>query len=474
MNERHCIVIFGDWMNRLEENEKGFYEVETIEVVQDLELIGPNGPVSAVGLTFTSPPGSTFTGSAPYILAAKMNPISAVGEGGSKSVTQVLAGRWYPNGGLTLYPTATHRLRLFNSGGMTPTGIGSVNPNSFSEYFKLRLSNDQMVTEANVPYTVGGTTVTVLGLADLGRPTASTDDPCYGEDRDNYIDIILAIDGDSSVVTQVDAFETKGLYNPGGPGEVNNGWPVTGESQPQTIDVMNDENNDMVVSWCGSADGATISMNADECQQALQAGRVKMMQVGSLATLGPALMAAQQAEEGETEGNTQPAGCAQECVQGFVQAGGCGPAMNGENPSAYFPQGCDPQSCSSQVQPACQQYMQQQEQQQQEQQQSAKPVCSLDSCVEPCWSPEGKKPRCRVGENSGCSDAKNRGQRTYPESLIACRTVAVMVAPVSQQPTSEADLVVYGFASIGLLFVGYGAYQHYFGDNKATYHTIRE
>ena len=118
----------------------------------------------------------------------------------------------------------------------------------------LRLSDDTIVDRSGVEYTVGDTTLSVLGLAELGHATESTDDPCYAEDRDNYIDIVLRIDGDSSVVVEFQAFENKGLYNPGGPGTVNLG-SYTGEGHPQIMEVTNDETNDMIVSWCAAEDG---------------------------------------------------------------------------------------------------------------------------------------------------------------------------------------------------------------------------
>jgi len=70
-------------------------------------------------------------------------------------------------------------------------------------------------------YEVDGGTARVVGLADLGLKADQYTD-CYIDDRDNYIDIVLA--GDESAmraITQVEIPSTDGylpLYNPGGPG----------------------------------------------------------------------------------------------------------------------------------------------------------------------------------------------------------------------------------------------------------------
>ena len=67
----------------------------------------------------------------------------------------------------------------------------------------------------------------VVGLSDLGEAEDPEDgvyyDDCYQEDRDNYIDIILA--GDETAARSVTFVEIPSLeggyrafYNPGGPG----------------------------------------------------------------------------------------------------------------------------------------------------------------------------------------------------------------------------------------------------------------
>ena len=64
-----------------------------------------------------------------------------------------------------------------------------------------------------------------MGLAELGAPEGETVvyDDCYGEDKDNYIDIILA--GDEAAARNITHLEIPSLeggygafYNPGGPG----------------------------------------------------------------------------------------------------------------------------------------------------------------------------------------------------------------------------------------------------------------
>jgi hypothetical protein len=101
----------------------------------------------------------------------------------------------------------------------------------FARYFRLRgLAPDgklTLLTQTGVDYRLMGGTVRILGLSDLGKKAGATSgvayDDCYAEDRDNYIDVILA--GDEAAIRHLTAVEMPGLvggygalYNPGGPG----------------------------------------------------------------------------------------------------------------------------------------------------------------------------------------------------------------------------------------------------------------
>jgi hypothetical protein len=224
-NERHVAVIFGDFGNRLLPSEDGARYVTRVEVVADatpLMLLGPNGLVSAVGLFKDS--DSTPYLSGPYLVGAKLSRMSTEGEGGPRLFASPL-----PNDGVALYGSAAqYRLRIYTTGGFSPDGVRAVLPNEFERYFRLHVQDggaeSVLITQTDQDYRVSGGTIRVLGLADLGL-VASGDviyDDCYIEDRDNYIDIILA--GDEAAMRQITYVEIPAtgnydpFYNPGGPG----------------------------------------------------------------------------------------------------------------------------------------------------------------------------------------------------------------------------------------------------------------
>lgn len=190
-NERQCIVIIGPFGNRLQTGEPGALHAVSVTVVDDgtpLELLTASGLVSAVGLTVQSS-NSYDPGSGSRLLAAKLNYVSNLGEGGPIGVG--LASQ--NNSGLDLYGTAAqYRLRLYTSGGFSPDGIASLLPGEFSRYFALEALDENgatvPITETGTPVTVGGFgTVTVLGLADLAQ-AGTTENAAYVEDHDNYYD----------------------------------------------------------------------------------------------------------------------------------------------------------------------------------------------------------------------------------------------------------------------------------------------
>jgi hypothetical protein len=231
-NERAVPVLFGKFGNRLPAGDPGAVYVVKTEVVGDatpLQLVGPRGRlVSAVGMSATastSPygdpdaPASERTG--PRLAAAKLTRMSTRGEGAPKAFSTML-----PNDGVALYgDAAKYRLRIFTTGGFSPDGVLGIKPTEFERYFRLRVrtadGKTRFITRANRDYRVGGGTLRVVGLADLGPKQAGYDD-CYGEDRDNQIDIV--IDGDRRAVRRITHIDIPGsgrydpLFNPGGPG----------------------------------------------------------------------------------------------------------------------------------------------------------------------------------------------------------------------------------------------------------------
>ncbi len=234
-NERNTVVVFGEFGNRLPPSDPdAIYIVKTVIVADDtpLMLVGPNGPVSAVGLEKAS--GHSYVeGGGPTLAGAKLNHMSTAGEGGPSSFAAQL-----PNDGRTLYgDDAQYRLRILTTGGFSPDGVSSVFPTDFQTFFRLHvLDGDTTIqlTETRVPYQVSGGTIEIIGLAELGLPDADTDgnpiapyDLAYQEDHDNYIDIILK--GDEAAMRQITHVEIPAtgdylpFYNPGGPG--NNPTP---------------------------------------------------------------------------------------------------------------------------------------------------------------------------------------------------------------------------------------------------------
>ncbi len=256
LNERSTVVIFGHFGNRLPPDSPGLIWPVSIEVVEDdtpLQLLGSDGPVSAVGLTKQSPPPSSYTDpeiapenrGGPTLVAAKLSRMSTEGEGwpdGPKPLTGTS-----PNDGVALYgDDAQYRLRVFTSGGMTPDGVRGLFPTDYENYFRVRAvdkaGNEVVLTEVGTEYEVDGGTARVVGLADLGLKADQYTD-CYIDDRDNYIDIVLA--GDESAmraITQVEIPSTDGylpLYNPGGPGnDPTPGVRYAAGSPPITQDVL--------------------------------------------------------------------------------------------------------------------------------------------------------------------------------------------------------------------------------------------
>jgi len=229
-NERHVAVIFGEFGNRLPPGADGAVYPTGVEIVEDdtpLMLVGPDGPVSAVGLTWTGGHGYV---SGPTLVGAKLSHLNTMGEG----APALFAGQ-LPNDGATLYgPEARYRLRVYTSGGFSADGVRSVLPDEFSRFFRLHVSTAsggvEWLTQTGVDYVLEMGRIRILGLADLGLPagTVTGDDPpvayddCYIEDHDNYIDIVLA--GDEAAMRRITHVEIpadgvySAFYNPGGPG----------------------------------------------------------------------------------------------------------------------------------------------------------------------------------------------------------------------------------------------------------------
>jgi hypothetical protein len=232
LNERNVIVVFGQLGNRGIPGEPDAEYPVRLEIVAtssaSLTLVGPEGEKSAVGLTWTTDKSGYATG--PTLVGAKLNWVqqNLQGEGGVVIVGQ----DWLPNDEQALYgDKSKFRLRMLTTGGFSPDGVHGIRPNDFEKFFRLHVEGSDgkavIMDKTGIDYQVAGGNLRILGLADLGKKADSAGgivyDDCYAEDRDNYIDIILA--GDEAAARhitylEIPSFENgyKALYNPGGPG----------------------------------------------------------------------------------------------------------------------------------------------------------------------------------------------------------------------------------------------------------------
>jgi len=228
-NKRSCVVVFGKFGNRLAPGTPGAVYPVQFSVVDNgttLMLYGPNGPVSAVGLTIASA-NPYIPDGGPKLIGGKLSTMSVEGQ----CAPELFNGN-FPNSGVSYYGSqaAQYRLRIYTTAGTSPDGVAAILPSDFSAFFRVDATlNNQTVylTQTNVPYTVDNGTITVVGLADLGQ-ACSVQNDAYLADRDNYLDIVLSASSPDAVasITAVEipaSGNYKVLYNPGGPG--NNPTP---------------------------------------------------------------------------------------------------------------------------------------------------------------------------------------------------------------------------------------------------------
>jgi hypothetical protein len=224
-NERHVMVVFGYFGNRIAPGKEGAVYPVGIEIVSGdttLMAVGPNGPVSLEGLRSGS---SNPYEAGPALVGAKLTRFSPVGD----FPVPALANS-FPNDAWAHYgQDAQFRLRLFTSGGFSPDGVSSVMSTDFATFFRLHARDARgrpiVISETGKRYDLGGGGVEVVGLADVGVPQSlPLDRAYYTEDHDNYFDIVLK--GDARVMRRLLAVEIptsaepgySDIYNPGGPG----------------------------------------------------------------------------------------------------------------------------------------------------------------------------------------------------------------------------------------------------------------
>jgi hypothetical protein len=233
-NKRSCVVIFGSFGNRLAPGTSGAIYPTRLDIIDKgttLKLVGPSGPVSAVGLSKAC--GNPYqVGGGPTLIGAKLSVMNDIGQ-----TAPALFSENVPNGGTALYGAdAQYRLRIYTTAGISPDGIAAILPTDFSKFFQIQVTEGgvtTLLTQTNIPYTFSAGTITIVGLADLGKYNESLND-AYVADRDNYLDIILKGDEDAMrLITAVIIPASGGyfpLYNPGGPG--NNPTPGVTYTQP--------------------------------------------------------------------------------------------------------------------------------------------------------------------------------------------------------------------------------------------------
>ena len=260
-NERQTVVIAGPFGNRLQPGQPGALYPLSVEVVNDgspLELLTADGPISAVGLSVASS-NPYVSGNGPRIVAAKLNALSNLGEGGPIGIS--LASQ--NNSGLDLYEEqGQYRLRIYTSAGFSPDGIASLLPSQFGRYFLLEaIAPDGSlvtITTAGTPVQIGELgQIEVLGLADLAS-AGTAENAAYVEDHDNYYDIIL--NGDAAAISRLSAVRMPSsgaywpVYNPGGPGNDPTAsgaapGPFTVASDDQRVTISQDLPGDGLVTF---------------------------------------------------------------------------------------------------------------------------------------------------------------------------------------------------------------------------------
>ena len=262
-NERAVAVLFGKFGNRFGPDDPRARYPVSVEVVADgtpLQLMGPNlQRFVAVGLKamsngtpYTDPEVAPERRGGPRLVGAKLTRMSAIGDGAPSFLRFAT-----PNDGIALYGgRAQYRLRVYTSGGFSPDGVRAMFPTEFARYFRLRAGN-QLLTQTDVPYSVNGGSLQIVGLAELGLALPLYDDT-YQEDQDNQIDIIL--EGDEKAMRAITQVEVPSvapyspLYNPGGPGnQPTPGVRYSAPSPPHTVDVLIALDNPLTVTYIDPA-----------------------------------------------------------------------------------------------------------------------------------------------------------------------------------------------------------------------------
>ncbi|NYT86016.1 hypothetical protein [Pollutimonas harenae] len=260
-NERHVIVVFGEFANRLTPDTPGAIYPVSVSFVQGdspLMAVGPDGPISIVGLSALS---SHPYVAGPALVGAKLSRFSPAGDFPPPALNSA-----FPNDAYSLYGNAAqYRLRLFTSGGFSPDGVSGFLPTDFATFFRLHAhdAEGKLVTldKAGHTYDLGVGKIEIIGLAEVGPPTDGTVDPAYyAEDHDNYFDIMLK--GDEAAINLLQSVEIptsavtgySDIYNPGGPGRTPTPTtPYTKPALPQTYPIFHSVDQPRTVSYASQS-----------------------------------------------------------------------------------------------------------------------------------------------------------------------------------------------------------------------------
>ena len=255
LNERNTVVMFADLGNRGLPGEADARYPVRLDIVPasdgtELMLAGPNGDVTATGLSWETT--NTSYASGPTLVGAKLNRIGDPPQG--EGPVGSFGNGSMPNDERSTFGEAgDFRLRMLTSGGFSPDGVRGVLPTDFGTFFRIHATGndgqDVVIDTVGEPVAVKGGTLTVVGISDLGLAASAADgiayDDCYLEDRDNYLDIVLS--GDDAAARSITDLEIPGLdggyrplFNPGGPGQtptpgVRYTAPGPSHMQPVTI-----------------------------------------------------------------------------------------------------------------------------------------------------------------------------------------------------------------------------------------------
>jgi len=148
-----------------------------INVVGDIKLQGPDGEISAQGISFSNPGDMEYLPSSVRMVYARLWDVAVFDEAPLPPIPGPPG--MYPNYCQSLFPSTSHVLRVAFSGGITLDGVTGVEPSN-RELFQVL----NPLTDEQVPY---------LGLADLGNSVDGVEGQAYVQDGDNYIDLCLSL-----------------------------------------------------------------------------------------------------------------------------------------------------------------------------------------------------------------------------------------------------------------------------------------